>query len=553
MPGMTFMVDFYLYASHEVAVWEPMWQALRRRGVDAAFILEPPGVHTASGSVPDGANGWRDDKAGPVVPLMNEATFTAIGALLDGRGLPHLDARRVDADAVITTQGTGWLWPYQGLKIKTEYGASAFHGAFGHGWVNTGLDAVLVHGPFSAAAIGAHLDRSRIVEVGYPKWAPARRAGIGRDAARVALGLPLDRPVAAWLPTWAHNSGIEAYAAALGALADRYLVVAKPHHNNVRFESERLAAIDPRVDVRRDLHSLVELVLAADVVIADARSGVLAEVLLADRPAVGLLPAGETPRSVGVLPGFDETVVWCDRPDDLVAAVARARTCDLGEARAPWRRWFFGDSGVDDDERAADVIVRLVRDRRAATVARVDGPTVDRALDRLAGQATPDPRVIVATFESAWACWPGHPRLLRLVADHRDRLDIGELLACSRAIRRAGHEAECPLVASVHDPGVDPVRRLAATAVLGLELEDADAAAAFPELAVSLDPDRYVDALVTLDRVPGSLPAFVMAAATDSGRCEALAAALDRLGATSEAELVAAHGRTLAEGVAVPA
>src|SRR5690606_19318180 len=62
--GMTrrMSVDFYLYATHEVATWVPIVSALRERKVDARFVLEPPGRHLVRGSAPDPSRGWRDDK-----------------------------------------------------------------------------------------------------------------------------------------------------------------------------------------------------------------------------------------------------------------------------------------------------------------------------------------------------------------------------------------------------------------------------------------------------------------------------------------------------------
>jgi hypothetical protein len=551
MRGSPPTVDFYLYATHEVAVWEPVWQALRRRGVDAQFVLEPPGVHTAMGSVPDPTNGWRNDTSGELQPLVDESTHEAMAALLQRRGLPWIDARRTAADAVVTTQGAGWLWPYEGLRIKTEYGASAFHGAFGHGAVNEGLDAVLAHGPYSASAMSAHIDRSRIHLVGYPKWAPALRSGLDRATARGALGLPTDGTVVAWLPTWAHNTGIDDYAGALADLAEHHVVVAKPHHNNLRFESARLTAIDARIQVRSDLHSLVELVVAADVVVADARSGALAEAVLGDRPAVGLLPRGGDPRAAGVLGGFEDAVVWCNEPDGLADAITRARSADLGTARSAWRRWLFGDAGPHDDERAADVILRLVLERRGERTTDQDGASLDLAIDRLARNDRPDPHAVCAMFLSAWPRWPGHPRLLALLASVRGELEADELLACSRAVRVAGLTDACPLVAVRGDRRLDPVRRLAATAALALELEDLDAADAFPAQAASLEPGRYPDALLALDRVPSSLPSFVWSVATSPERCAALASALASLGAAAEADLVTTHGRALADGVTV--
>ncbi len=535
-------VDFYLYSSHEVAVWEPIWRALRKRGVDAQFVLEPPGVHRAMGSVPDPRNGWFDDKDGDISPLVDDATFLLLTDLLLERDLPSIARSRLSADAVITTQGIGWLLHYHhSLRIKTEYGASAFIGAFGHGSVNTGLDAVLAHGSFSACALSAHLPKGQIHTVGYPKWAQAFREKTSRSDARTALGIATELPVVAWLPTWAQNSGIDRYSVALAALAEDHFIVAKPHHNTIRFEADRLAAIDERIVVRTDLHSLVPLLLAADVVVADGRSGVLAEPFLADRPAVGLLPGTDAQHN-GVLAGFDRVVEWSQDPEDLARAVARALDTDRRAARAQWRRWLFADQQGRDDEVAAEAIIDLIStqpDRRPSFL-----PL--QALDQLIDDALDSaPGSIADTFAHAWDRWPGHPRLLSLLAETTHSLSPADLLACARRVRSIGLLASCPLVAAMHDERVDPVTRVTAAALAAVELEDEDASAHFQSLVDLIPHDGFDAALFQLDQVPSALPVFVHAAATTTARCLALAESLSRLGAEEEAATIEAYGKSL--------
>ena len=100
-----FTVDLYVYAAHEVAAWEPIWWRLRQRGVDAQFVVEPPGVNRARGSVPDPTNGWRDDKAGGRLDdLMNEDMYATVCASLQRRGLSWLDCARLDAFASLGCQ-----------------------------------------------------------------------------------------------------------------------------------------------------------------------------------------------------------------------------------------------------------------------------------------------------------------------------------------------------------------------------------------------------------------------------------------------------------------
>ncbi len=534
-------VDFYLYSSHEVAVWEPLWRCLRQRGVEAAFVLEPPGVHRAMGSVPNPDDGWFDDKSGEVVDLVDHATHEHLSQLLEQRQIPWIDRSRPNADAVITTQGIGWLDHYTGLRLKTEYGASAFIDVYGHGPINEGLDAVLAHGPFSARAISAHLPANRIHVVGYPKWAPAQRDGLTREQAREELGLDPDRTLVAWLPTWAHNATIGQYTEALAGLADDYLVVAKPHHNSVRFEADRLNSIDSRIVVRRDLHSLVPLMIAADVVVADSRSGSLAETFLADRPVVGLLP-GLTAAANGIIGGLDGAVVWCQHADQLGAAVADALAVDRSAERKRWRGWLFGDSAGDDDQVAANTVVELIEARQRRSTVGLPLAALDKLIDK-----TPedDAAAFVATFSHAWPLWSGHPRLLGMLNRATPDLDDRQMLTCARLVRAAGYRESCPLRATLADTTADPVRSLVAAALVALVFEDGEGIAWFCDRVDETPPDRFEDALFALDIVPASLPAFVHCAATTPERCLALAAALDSFGADEQAAIINAYAESL--------
>lgn len=533
------IVDFYLYSSHEVAVWEPIWRSLRRRGVDARIVLEPPGIHRAIGSVPDAAAGWHDDKNGTrLEPLVDPTTHAHLEDLLRSRDLPWIDHSRSHAHAVITTQGTGWLHHYHGLRIKTEYGASSFVDVYGHGPINNGLDLVLAHGPFSARAISAHVPMDRIKVVGYPKWSPALRSGLERAAARDLLDLPHDRTLVAWLPTWAHNATIDDYRQALAELAESHTVVAKPHHNNVRFESARLAEIDQRIVVRSDLHSLVELMIAADVVVADGRSGALAETILADRPAVGLLP-GVSPRANGIVEGLGDAVVWCRKPGDLAAAVADALGTDRGNARDGWRRWLYADFAGYDDDVAADAIIGAVRNRLRPTTAVLPLAELDELLDQVVDGPT-----LCRAFAAAWPVWPGHPRLCQLLQRHRHELDDHGRTTCARLVREDGRSDLCPLFDVVDDGGVDPVTRTVAAAALAVVFDE-EMSERFVTLVGQVDPADFSDALTRLDATPAAIPVFLQAAATTPDRCDALARALTRLGADTEAQLLLDHGRTL--------
>jgi len=86
------------------------------------------------------------------VPLMTDGVYSEVVSWLLERGLPFSSIGNYAADAVVTTQGTGWLWRYQGLKLRTMYGVGAVTNSYGHGPVNAGMDAKMLEQPNNPAA-----------------------------------------------------------------------------------------------------------------------------------------------------------------------------------------------------------------------------------------------------------------------------------------------------------------------------------------------------------------------------------------------------------------
>jgi hypothetical protein len=351
------LLDLYLYSSHEVAVWAPLVVPLRAAGVDVRFVLEPPGRNVARGSAPDPSRGWLDDKRGRLVHLLDDRTAETIRRELATLAEEPLARRRPRASAV-TTQGSRWLRPYSGARIRSMYGVAFVTDAYGHGTINEGFDLVLAHGPFSASQIRANVPSAEVAVVGFPKWASFRRGEVTRDGARRRLGLPGEGPpTLAWLPTWAHSSSL-ADAESVTALADDFEVVMKPHHNTARFEDARLADLGSTVTVLPSTASLVDLLVAADVVVGDVRSGGFTEGLLADRPVIGLARPGS---SGSLHPGAFEAADVCEDVVELPALARRARADDPPAAgRRRWVPELFGRADGDDAELAARAVTGVV-------------------------------------------------------------------------------------------------------------------------------------------------------------------------------------------------
>jgi len=346
-------IDFYLYATHEVPTFRPIVAALRGFGADPRFVLEPPGRNVARGSMPEPGRGWLDDKSGSNLgALLDDRTMTIIENQLERAGETWLSRRRFRA-AAVTTSGARWLRPYAGARIRCMYGVGAGAGAYGHGVINDGFDLVLAHGAHSVSEILSRVPDARAVSVGFPKWAAYRRGSISRIGARTRLGIAVDRPVVAWLPTWAQHSSIESYRPMLEKVARDALVIVKPHHNTARFEMARLDSFD-QIKTLHTTTSLVDVLAACDVAVTDIRSGSTTESLLADRPTVVVVPPVA---SGSILPWIEDAVHLCTDPNDLASALEDARLdAKAGARRRAVPRLFEPTSGNDDELAAIEIL-----------------------------------------------------------------------------------------------------------------------------------------------------------------------------------------------------
>lgn len=367
-------IDFYVYNVHEVGLWEPVWRALRARAVDAQFIVEPPGVNIAVGSRPDKTRGYRDNKSQNIEPLMTPEAHARIRAALDELGCCYELHGRYHADAAVTTQHAAWLGRYKGLKFRTMYGVGATKDSYGHGVVNVGMDAVFVHGVRSHQQIAAHVPSSHLVISGFPKYAAYLRGEFPTDEWRARFGCDPSKKTLAYVPTWAHNSSLDRYPAAIAALSEHYNVLFKPHHNNIHFEAERLDPMSNAPGVKRlpNVTSIVPFLACADLVLADVRSGSFTEAFLLDRPTVGLSPSGD--RDADNL--IDEAYLAahvCADAGDLAAMVDEALTSDpYAAGRRRLAGQLFARFDGRDDIVTAEAMIAVLGRRTAPGLFRTE-------------------------------------------------------------------------------------------------------------------------------------------------------------------------------------
>lgn len=268
-------IDFYVYDLHELQVWEGLRASLEKLGADTRLVLEPPGISTAMVTADD---------------------YDDIREWLASRRLSCLARGRYDqADAVITTQGVGWLWRYRGLKLRVADGCGLSHDARGHSKMNTGLDGVFVYGDWSRQQVARWLPDSDVIASGCPKLAPLVRGQLNRAALARGFGLRPGVKTIVYLTTWGQASSLQRFADTVAALGQRYNVVHKPHHRSLRLERPSFDALRRSSNVLVDERErdLAPFLCVADIILADARSGALAEAMIAGCPVIALSAAND--------------------------------------------------------------------------------------------------------------------------------------------------------------------------------------------------------------------------------------------------------------------
>jgi len=354
------VIDFYIYNIHEVIVWETIWRALVSEGVDAAFVIEPPGINTAYGSMPVKENGYSNQRNQNIVPLVDNDTFHGIVAYLQKNNLSYITNGRYNADAVVTTQGIGWLHRYNSLKLRTMYGVAATRESYGHGNVNLGLDSVFVHGPYSKSKIAHWLPPENIFLSGFPKYSPYFRNEFDTEECKTQIGIHTNRKTIAYIPTWANNSSIDVTTPSLIKLSEKYNVICKPHHNTIRFEYERIDTLmkTSYIKVLQGIKSIVPFIAVSDLVITDVRSGAFTEAFLLDRPVVGMamdIEDGE------ILPEVLSAAKLCRHPDALCDIVDETlRNDKYVSGRSVMRNMLFTDLNGNDDIITARYIMEFI-------------------------------------------------------------------------------------------------------------------------------------------------------------------------------------------------
>ena len=226
---------------------------------------------------------------------------------------------------------------------------------------NLEYDCVLVASAFGRDLLARHGVRAEVV--GYPKLDDAFNGRIDRRTARERLGLPSDRPVVAYLPTFGEGCSAERFREAIGELPAEVEVVLQLHPVSYIGELHRFAGYPPRVRWIGEQDATIATLIAADVVVTDY-SGAAFEACALDRPVV-LLDDPALPQTEDVERQYRDFAPRVCEPAGLRAAVeqALAHGEQFAERRAHYRERFFEHHG-QGGRRAAEALRGLSEESR---------------------------------------------------------------------------------------------------------------------------------------------------------------------------------------------
>lgn len=333
-------IDFYLIDAMEIDSYFPVWQALRKKGINAQMVAAPPNTNTVGD--------WFDYQN--AIKILNQ------------RGIPYTETPDYDSVA-ITTQAIKCLHPYRNRKYRLMYGVSMFNNSF----CNTkeasiGFDGILVHGKYSQSKMCQWRPQAVVPVTGYPKYDRFFKGVLDKNLIRKKLGLS-NNQVILYLPTWSTNSLIDEFAPALKTISQKHQLMIKPHHCTARMDQNKINKLKrTNAIIIQGNHRIDELLAIADVIIADAFSGAFTEALLTNVPVIGLftnakqLKKKADPRILQVAP-------ICTNPSALPNMVETAMHHDkhnYSDARNQLKNDLFACQDGTAGHCTADAILDLI-------------------------------------------------------------------------------------------------------------------------------------------------------------------------------------------------
>lgn len=339
------IIDFYHIDAFEVANYEPIWRKLREMGVAANLVAVRGNENAAEAE-------WFD--------------FERFHTYCTERNMPYSTQVTPHATLGVTTQNANILRDYQ-YKVRLMYGPVVYPAAWALQPHSVQLfDAVLTHGKSYADRFSNWLPREQLPIIGYPRYDDLFAGKINRNQVRERWGIHNNLPVLVFLPTWENNTAFDQFFPALLQLADKYQIVLRPHHCTLRMEQNRMDLMRASGFLILDnAFDLSEVYIAADVILADVRSGGLFEACLCDVPTVGMVMDPAEISGWLAQNHVEKMVTLCSDPNQLENAIQDTLTSKTQTYhRNLWAEQHVACRNGNSAQSAAEALISLERLRK---------------------------------------------------------------------------------------------------------------------------------------------------------------------------------------------
>lgn len=339
-------VEFYLVDAFEIFHYLPIYNELKKRGVNARIVAEPCSIN-ASG-------GWFDYD-------------TAI-KILKKNDIDYCTESNPNVEVAISTQAARNLSKYTKKKLNLSYGVGFNRTNFGLTKESSeGFYGRLIHGQFHKDILSRIMPSKKLHIIGYPKHDDFFLHPTTQDEIKRKLDIRTKKPIIMYFPTWDENASIQIFGDEMKKLRDKFFVVTKAHHCTFRLsdKGEDLEKLYEISDVVLPGNSSFEdAAVLADIIIADAKSGSSSESCYINQRAPALFLSVQDdiksyfyPEIFKVGNVINDKSALCEEVDKFADGIGKYQRSNM--------EYFYGDYDGHAAKQAANVIEQIMSEGKS--------------------------------------------------------------------------------------------------------------------------------------------------------------------------------------------
>ena len=295
--------------------------------------------------------------------------------------------RNFNADIFITLQGPDKR--YKNKQIKIQYGINFLYQTyFICSKTNTqGLDGILAYGQYSKDLTSKWIESERI-KIVHPLiyMDPAKDPNETKKELKITNN---EKKTIVYLTTWDEHCCIDTFFAPLKELSENYNLVIRPHGTlfttatdqplvktnpdtgktyvlDQKDRIKKLYELTPHLNdadpEKQSMTTLKDIAQVADLVIADAKSGALAEMILCNDnvPIIAITPMDDKEKEERFYPEIYELCPLLNKTQELVSTAESLLKQDAyRENRKRMKPYLFSPNTENIPQQAADAILEL--------------------------------------------------------------------------------------------------------------------------------------------------------------------------------------------------